>query len=414
MATLAENRTLPNAAGQVPPVPLDGALVVRPLSVVPEGEEFLVGDPERAEYVLLPAVGVQVIRLLQGGRTVGAVAAEIGAAVDVPDFIVTLLQLGFASPPTAGPAGPTARAAWRVPRFLVRPLFGRVAWASYAACAAVAATLLTWRSDLVPRVDDIFFLPSPLASIAGVTLLMYLRASLHEAYHWAAARAEGLDARITISRRLYVLALETDLTRLWSLPRRRRLGPLLAGMASDAVVLCGALVARLGDADSWWHLASGLAPLLAALAFVAFAGLIAQCYVFARTDLYAVLVAATGCVNLWRVNQLHLLARLRQLRPDERQELAEAHPQDLAVARWFAWVYVTGLALAAGFFLVYYVPATVRLVGWLVSTVAAAQVATLEFWAALLFAGVVLSPHALTLVVIIRELSQRLSAARRT
>jgi hypothetical protein len=378
---------------------------------VAEGEEFLVGNPEQGEYVLLPEVGVRVIRLLQAGQTMGSVVAEIGPAVDVPDFVATLLELGFVSlVPSQSAEHQSAdpmRPVRRVPPGLVRPLFGQTAWTVYAGCAVLAVAVLGVRPALVPTSQDIFFLPSPLASITCVTLLIYGLAALHEICHWAAARAEGLDARITVSRRLYFLTFETDLSQLWGLPRRRRYGALLAGMAFDVVVLCATLVARLGDVDGWWQLAAGVGQLLAALAFVELAALVAQGYIFARTDLYAVLVTATGCINLWRINQLRLLRLARRLTADQQRELAEAHARDLAVARWYAWVYVAGVALAGGFFLVCYLPATLQLVGWLASVVGAAQVTTLDFWAALLFAVVVLSPHVLTVGVMVRDLRYR-------
>jgi putative peptide zinc metalloprotease protein len=181
-------------------------------------------------------------------------------------------------------------------------------------------------------------------------------------------------------------------------------------------VLCAALIARLGHAEGWWALPPGASRALAALTLVQLAALVAQGYIFARTDLYAVLITATGCVNLWRVNQLRLLRLVRRLTLPQQRELDEAHPPDLAVARWYAVVSVSGVALAVGFFFVYYLPATLHLVGWLAATVGAARVTTLEFWTALLFAGVVLSPRALTVAVFVRDLRrahQARAAARR-
>jgi hypothetical protein len=225
-------------AGPGAAVPLDALLAVRRLSVVPEGDEFLVGDPARAEYVLLPAVGVEVLRLLRAGRSVGEAAAAIGPDVDVPDFAATLLELGFARrAPAAGAAG--------------------------AAAGAMA--------------------PGPARP--------------------AAARA--------------------------------------------------------------WRVPPGL------------------------------------------------LRLVRRLTLPQQRELDEAHPPDLAVARWYAVVSVSGVALAVGFFFVYYLPATLHLIGWLAATVGAARITTLEFWTALLFAGVVLSPRALTVAVFVRDL-RRAHQARAT
>jgi hypothetical protein len=240
-----------------------------------------------------------------------------------------------------------------------------------------------------------------------VTLLTYLLALMHEACHWAAARAEGLDARITIGRRLYFFVFETDLSQLWGLPARRRYSALLAGMAFDAIVACGALVAHAGAAGSWWHLAGGAIRFLSTLTLIELSGIAAQCYVFMRTDLYAVLITATGCVNLWRVNQLRLLAAVRRLSPDQRRELEQAHPRDLAVARWYAWIYVAGMALALAFFLAYFLPALLHLTLWLTGTLGSLRVRSAPFWGALLFTMVVLSPYLLTAAVALRDLISR-------
>jgi hypothetical protein len=132
-----------------------------------------------------------------------------------------------------------------------------------------------------------------------------------------------------------------------------------------------------------------------------------------RTDVYALLMTATGCINLWRVNQLRLLRMVRRLSAAQERELAEAHPRDLEVARWYALVYVAGLALASAFFGVYFLPATIRLVGWLAQTITAAELGSLDFWAALVFSTVVISPRAMTLGVIVRDLARHM-AARRT
>jgi putative peptide zinc metalloprotease protein len=277
----------------------------------------------------------------------------------------------------------------------------------------LTVALIAHRPSLFPTYREIFFLPSPVFSVACVTLMMYLFAALHEVCHWAAARAAGLQASITVSRRLYFLAFETDLTRLWALPRRQRYGPLLAGMAFDTLVLCAATVARAGAVEGWWYLAPELNTLLGALAFTQVAALAAQCFVFMRTDVYALLITATGCVNLWRVNQLRLLRMLRRASETQRQELDSAHPRDLQVARWYTLLYVAGLALAAAFLLVYFLPATVRLFGWVLQTVMAAELGTLDFWASISFAVIVLSPRALTVAVIARDV-QRYLQRRRT
>ena len=378
---------------------------VRPLSVVSEGDEFLVGDVERGEFVLLPEVGVQVLRLLQAGKTPAETASAIGPEVDVPDFLTTMEELGFIAPVPDQKREAGLEANSQSPRtsWLLRALFSRAAWLVYALSGVLTVALIAYRPALFPTYRDIFFLPSPVVSVACVTLLMYVFAALHEVCHWTAARAAGLQSRITVSRRLYFLAFETDLTRLWALPRRQRYGPLVAGMTFDTLVLCLAIVARWAGIEGWWPVPPELDKLLGALAFTQIAALAAQCYVFMRTDVYALLITATGCVNLWRVNQLRLLGVLRPLNASQQHELDAAHSRDLQVARWYSLVYAAGVMLAAAFFVFYFLPATVLLFTSMFETVRAAAVGTLDFWATLLFAAIVLSPRALTAAIILRD-----------
>ncbi|WP_447001896.1 hypothetical protein ACRAKI_19265 [Saccharothrix isguenensis] len=48
-----------------------------------------------------------------------------------------------------------------------------------------------------------------------------------------------------MDRRLVLPAFETGPTQLWSVPRRRRYGPLLGGMALDVVLLAAQPTGRL-------------------------------------------------------------------------------------------------------------------------------------------------------------------------
>jgi putative peptide zinc metalloprotease protein len=390
-------------------LPPDAELRVRPLSIVPERDEFVVGDPERGEFVVLPAIGVEVIRLLAKGCTIGEVAANVGPDVDVADFIQTLIELNFVVEASSDMTPGDSSRRWRISPTLVQPLVHPVARFGYTACALVAATIMVTRADLIPHPSDFFFVDSPLVSLACVTLIAYVLGAAHELAHWTAARAAGIDARVTVSRRLYFLTFETDLSRLWSLPRRRRYGALLAGMAFDVVVLAAVLIARLGAQDGWLPLGPVAFRLLGAVALVQLTAVASQLFIFARTDLYAVLVVVTGCINLWRVNRLRLIARIRSLSDTERTELADAHPRDVQVARWYAWLYVFGMAFAGGYFVMYFLPTSVRLVSWLWTTITAAQLGGWEFWSALILGGVVISPHALSLFLATRQLVQRWS-----
>ena len=73
-----------------------------------------------------------------------------------PDFITTLMALGFVSagPVEYGPVETRRQGARRVQPKLVRPLFGRVAWTLYAGCAALVGALFALRPGLIPTSQD--------------------------------------------------------------------------------------------------------------------------------------------------------------------------------------------------------------------------------------------------------------------
>jgi len=242
-------------------------------------------------------------------------------------------------------------------------------------------------------------------------LFWFVLAAVHELCHWLTARAEGVSASIRVNRRLYFVVLETNLTGLWGLPRRRRYWPLLAGMAFDSLVLFSVLLARLGDQLGWWQLARGVAGLLAALTFIELTSIVTQCFVFLRTDVYAVLLTATGCFDLWRTTRLELRRRLRRISPAQRDELAGAHVRDRAVARYFVWVYAAGMLLAAWSFVTLFIPTTWHLLSWIARSLASSGIAHVAFWEALGYGLVMLSPRLLALGVAVRDLYRRRARA---
>ncbi|MFC7110234.1 hypothetical protein ACFQQB_63505 [Nonomuraea rubra] len=216
-----------------------GAAPVRlkPLSVVPEGDdEVLVGDPASGTFVTIPAVGGVVIAALQRGASVEEAAAEAeafaGEPVNVPSFVETLGELGFLASDDAdgddgGDAAEPVRTApiqarrWMtgVRPELVRPFFGRVAWACYAACLLYALAVFALRPGLLPdpAVDAFPFDDIGLSALAWLPFVWFAAAS-HECGHWLGARALGIQTRFGVDRRLWMLVFETDLTQLWTLP----------------------------------------------------------------------------------------------------------------------------------------------------------------------------------------------------
>jgi putative peptide zinc metalloprotease protein len=104
--------------------------------------------------------------------------------------------------------------------------------------------------------------------------------------------------------------------------------------------------------------------MVAALVYLKVAAFCFQLLVFLRTDLYAVLVTAAGCRNLWQVKSLLLRGAFGRLTPDQRRILAAADPRDLRTGRWFRWLYLAGLLALAGYFSAFVLPVLWGVARW--------------------------------------------------
>jgi hypothetical protein len=154
-------------------------------------------------------------------------------------------------------------------------------------------------------------------------------------------------------------------------------------MAFDTCVLAGTLALRLAADAGVLELPALVARFLATITLLEVWSLSFQFLVFLRTDLYAVMVTALACRNLTRITMLTLKRAATRLSDAERQEYAVAHPRDRAVARWFGLLYLVGLAIAAWYFVTYFLPGTALVTDWMIALLAGRHAETRMFWEAL-------------------------------
>jgi putative peptide zinc metalloprotease protein len=382
-------------------------LCLNALTITPQAGSFVVGRADTGRFVALPEVGVAALELLAAGQTVAQTTVAVtplsaSEPVDVLAFARSLIRLGFVRT-VDGCEAPGLPARLSGIGVAVRPrlrwLFSRPIFLATAGCGLGALVLMTTVPAVRPRALDVFFLPNPAASLAVLTLVTYALAAVHELAHVLAAAALGVPARLRITRRLYFLTFETNLTGLWALPPGKRVGPLLAGLSFDSVVLFGVLVLRAADV--------GPDRFLAALALIELSAIVTQFFVFLRTDIYSVMTALLGCTNLSETTRLMLRGTLRRLSPEQQAKLTASRPRDLAVARWYRIVHLAGMALAIWFFLAYFVPSTWHLLVWMRQALTTSGPATMQFYEALALGIVLLSPRLVTLAVAIRDAADR-------
>ncbi|NEA56519.1 PqqD family protein [Streptomyces sp. SID13666] len=315
-----------------------------PLSFVPEGADVVIGRTETGTYAVLPGDGAELLRRLEGGSTVAEAAAwyerSFGEPVDVDDFLESLSELGFIRAP-----GSAAAVTAAAPRFqwLGRALFSTPAWLVYGAVAACALIELVRQPGLRPSYSQVYFTGSLV--VVEVTLLLgqIPLAFLHEAYHVLAGQRLGLHSRLGISNRYNYVVFETRTNGLFSVPRRQRYLPFLAGMLIDTVVV-GALDLTAALLRNGHGSTAFVGRTCLALSFSVLARLGWQLLLHLRTDLYYVLSTALNCHDLHEASRSILVNRLRRLSGRTTGLIDETQwtDRDRKIGGWYGWLIAFG------------------------------------------------------------------------
>jgi putative peptide zinc metalloprotease protein len=376
------------------------ALTLAALTVVADGDSYVVGSPHTTEYVAVPELGARIIEWLQQGRDVAECerrAAEIaGEPVDVADFLAVLADEGLFGDPSSGPVDgpPPVERVGAVRERAGRILFNRVAWTGYAVVVAVGLALVATQPRLRPSYRDGFPFSTQLANILVVTVLAMAQICVHEGAHVIATAAHGLRSSLSVTRRLYFLTFQADLTRLWSVPRRARYGPLLAGMTWDATAMTIVLALEATVAG---HLSPLAVRLLRVMVLLQFTGLVTQTMIFIRTDVYALLVNATGCKTLWATKGALLRRYLRRTTPADERHLADTSAAELTWARRYLWLYVPGIAVSLTYLAYFALPAMFRVLDLCLTPIRAHGLTTVAAWEGAVALLIAFLPSVLTL-----------------
>ncbi|WP_169944358.1 hypothetical protein [Microbispora sp. H11081] len=345
-----------------------GTLLLRPLSVQADDDpdSVIVGRPELGEFVSLPALYGRAIELLGDGLTVGEVQRRIedehDVELDVVGLVEALVGLGFvarldgADLPDPADAAPPPHLPWLADRH-VRWLFGRPMAVLCAVVVVAALVTLVDRPDLVPVYHDFFWSDYIGLTTLVNTAMFSVVISLHELMHLAAARSLGTPARIGLGTRLHNLVVQTDVTAIWSVPRRSRYRVYLAGTFCDLFLLA-ALLLVLAHANP----PEGVAALLRALALVTMLSMPMELHVYMRTDFYFVLADLLRCRNLFgdgldyaRYLLRRVVAVARRARPPA-DPSAELSAHERRAVRIYAVLLVPAATVALGMFAIYTLP----------------------------------------------------------
>jgi len=329
------------------------------LTVVRDGDGYVLGSQRSPDFVAVPDIGGQIVRWLQDGASVGECArqaAEIaGEPVDVTGFLDGLEKAGLLAAEDGTEdvqVAPAGVAAWK--RTMGRALFGPAGLAVQGLLAAAAAVVMVTQPQVRPAYTDAIVTSVPLLSIIIISVIGTALGLAHELAHVLAAWAAGVASRVSISRRMIVIVYQTDLTRLWSVPRRSRIVPLLAGIVFDGATIGVVTILELTGLDGASPLA---AHLMREAVFLNISAIAFQFLIFLRTDVYALFVLATGCKHLWDTKGAVSRQAVSQATAEDVALLEAVGRREIFWAKIFLWLYAPGVLFTMWYFVAYALPA---------------------------------------------------------
>lgn len=328
----------------------------------PDGEEVVIGLPATNVFLALPAEAVEILDGLARGKTVGETQAEFalvhGVEPDLDDLLQELERRGFVrprgrqadAPSPWGKAG--ARGAPRfhftgIPQSFAKRLFGPFALTLYLATIAAALAAAVKHPSLVPGRSSLIFSDHRTLKLLMLFIITYGAIFLHELAHLLAAKARGVESRIGISNRLWVLVAETDMTGLWSVPSRQRYLPMLAGPLLDGFT-AALLFLFLVSSESARADSSLVGQLIRAFIFMSLFRLLWQCFFFVRTDFYYVFTTFFGCKNLMKDTVVFLKNLFLRVRGSSSRITDQSHIplRERRVIRMYSVLWLLGRVLS--------------------------------------------------------------------
>ncbi len=331
---------------------------VHPFSLQAEGDEVVIGHAG-GSYIAVPAEAVEILRDLEEGKTPAEVQELFfqrhGERPELDDFLEGLHRRGFVEPEEvrtdgdeeAAPSLRMEKAPSNRLTLLSRLLFGRAALLVYLLVVLAAGVAVVASPQIVPGRSALFFPRHRTLNGLLLLLLAYTSVFVHEMGHLLAARAVGVNSRIGVGQRLWVVVAETDLTGLWSIPKRRRYLPLLAGCIVDVVSAALLLLVSFAAVRGEISLSPTLRQFVGAMVFVYFMRILWQCYLFLRTDFYYLIGALTGCKNLMEDTETFLRNQLARWRTAAaRIDQSSIPPREMRVVRLYAGIWLVGRLLA--------------------------------------------------------------------
>ncbi len=332
-----------------------------PHRIIPDKDNYIVEHLLNGEFYEMPRLAIEAIEQLSKGNSLNQVEHKLicrypDEEIDMEDFFKQLQEMDFITRDNNSLAsggefdsiiepGNLHTSSSKIGQLLfhmhVIPIYGIIL------CANIFFFIFV--PDLFPHPHDLFPFDSIVADIVISMLISIVLLTVHESGHVLAARVYGLEAKVRLGHRLLLIVLETDMPRIWSLPRTKRNIPLLAGLCIDHTLLLLTLsLLTFVPLPS-----STLEAILEIVVLQLFMMSIYQCLFFMKTDLYYVFQNVSGCYNLLENTEGWLKAKIPFLRL---KNTAVIYEKERNIVRGYAVFYIIGLFASGAIFVFYVIP----------------------------------------------------------
>ncbi|MBY0098270.1 hypothetical protein [Mesobacillus maritimus] len=360
---------------------------LHPLIIRKDKRHYIVEDIATNEFYEMPEVCIDAITMLNQDREIIEVENVLKERypandVDVKSFIQDLLEIGLVSkvdgvdiPRNEQKTVMQNGFAWIYPK-LGGFFFNRYTIILYTCAFIGCIFLFIWKPHLFPTYKDVFLFELMTSNILVFLSLTFVLVLIHEMGHVLAVRAEDLPTRIGVGHRLFFVVLETDMSRVWSLPNEKRERLYLAGMYFDSFVLFFALLTQLVFENQ--AIVVGISKMIVINTFFR---ILYQCCVYMKTDLYYVLENRSGCYNLMENGQSYLRRWAPFLPAVKTSQVFDGEER---LVRPYAIFYLVGILLTIIILVFYNTPLIIH-AGILIMPGFTEPINSIQFWDATVF-----------------------------
>lgn len=210
--------------------------------------------------------------------------------------------------------------------------------------------ILFFNPTLFPSYKDMYAFNSLGFNLLLFFAISWLSTILHEAGHYLSIIREGIPISYKFNLRFVWLVVEADMTGLWSLPKKQRYLPLLAGLLVDLAVFFTVLIIPVINISHFINILCRITRL------AIFYKLLWQLLLFFRTDLYYVILNASGMNGLFK-NAMGLLSFIKNRTSSDWYNLSKKEKRYSFV---FLLYYLAGLIASCCVLLLYIIPTSVE------------------------------------------------------